>query len=104
MLLPARERRGERKHDLLESEHSGTPTASRNYHREFVLRVTGKVKWFDDAKGYGFIVQESGDEVFVHFSQIEGEGFRTLAEGQAVEFEVKEGPKGPQAIDVKPSA
>jgi CspA family cold shock protein len=104
MLLPARERREERKHDLLEAEASGSPAASRNHHREFVLRVTGKVKWFDDAKGYGFIVQESGDEVFVHFSQIEGEGFRTLSEGQAVEFEVKEGPKGPQAIDVKPSA
>lgn len=71
--------------------------------REYVLRVTGKVKWFDDAKGYGFIIQESGDEVFVHFSQIEGEGFRTLSEGQEVEFEVKEGPKGPQAIDVKPA-
>ena len=52
---------------------------------------------------HGFIVQESGDEVFVHFSQIEGEGFRTLSEGQEVEFEVKEGPKGPQAIDVKPA-
>ena len=67
------------------------------------MRVTGKVKWFDDAKGYGFIVQESGDEVFVHFSQIEGDGFRTLSEGQEVEFEVQEGPKGPQAISVKPA-
>ena len=66
------------------------------------MRVTGKVKWFDDAKGYGFIIQESGDEVFVHFSQIEGEGFRSLSEGQAVEFEVKDGPKGPQAFDIKP--
>ena len=67
------------------------------------MRVSGKVKWFDDAKGYGFIVQDSGGEVFVHFSQIEGEGFRTLAEGQGVEFEVKDGPKGPQAYEVKPA-
>jgi CspA family cold shock protein len=66
------------------------------------LRVTGKVKWFDETKGYGFITQESGEEVFVHFSQIQGEGFRTLSEGQAVEFEVKQGPKGPQAFDVAP--
>ncbi len=71
--------------------------------KECVLRVTGKVKWFDDAKGYGFIVQDGGDEVFVHFSQIEGEGFRSLSEGQAVEFEVKDGPKGPQAFEVKPA-
>ncbi len=64
------------------------------------MRVTGKVKWFDESKGYGLITQESGDEVFVHFSQIEGEGFRTLNEGQAVEFEIKQGPKGPQAFSV----
>lgn len=69
--------------------------------REFALRVTGKVKWFDDAKGFGFIVPESGDDVFVHFSQLEGEGFRSLSEGDAVEFEIKEGPKGPQAFEVK---
>lgn len=49
----------------------------------------GKVKWFNDAKGYGFIAQENGDDVFVHFSSIEMDGFKTLAEGQAVEFEVK---------------
>ncbi|MCP4547774.1 MAG: cold shock domain-containing protein [bacterium] len=66
-----------------------------------MLRVTGKVKWFDDAKGFGFIIQETGDDVFVHFSQVEGDGFRSLGEGQAVEFEVKEGPKGPQAFEVK---
>ena len=65
------------------------------------MRVTGKVKWFDDAKGFGFIVPESGDDVFVHFSQLEGEGFRSLSEGDAVEFEIKEGPKGPQAFEVK---
>jgi CspA family cold shock protein len=66
------------------------------------LRQTGKVKWFDESKGYGFIVQESGQEVFFHFSQIQMEGFRTLAAGQAVEFEVNEGPKGPQAVKVMP--
>ena len=54
----------------------------------------GKVKWFNDAKGYGFIEQEGGDDVFVHFSAIQMDGFKTLAEGQAVEFEVKTGDKG----------
>lgn len=67
------------------------------------MRQTGKVKWFDESKGYGFIVQESGEEVFFHFSQIQMEGFRTLAAGQAVEFEVNEGPKGPQAVKVTPA-
>jgi len=65
------------------------------------LRVSGKVKWFDDAKGYGFITRDEGGDVFVHFSQIEGDGFRSLSEGQAVEFEVTEGPKGPLATEVK---
>lgn len=64
----------------------------------------GNVKWFNDQKGYGFITQENGTDVFVHFSAIEGEGFRTLYEGQEVEFEVTEGPKGPQASNVKPVA
>ncbi len=65
------------------------------------MRVSGKVKWFDDAKGYGFITRDEGGDVFVHFSQIEGDGFRSLSEGQAVEFEVTEGPKGPLATEVK---
>jgi CspA family cold shock protein len=60
----------------------------------------GTVKWFNDQKGYGFIAQESGPDVFVHFSAIVGEGFRTLAEGQKVEFEIVNGPKGPQAANV----
>jgi CspA family cold shock protein len=61
----------------------------------------GKVKWFNDSKGYGFIAQEHGDDVFVHFSSIEMEGFKTLAEGQAVEFEVKPtGGKGLTAASV----
>ena len=61
----------------------------------------GKVKWFDDAKGYGFISQENGPDVFVHYSAIEGSGFRSLSEGDAVEFEVTQGPKGPQASHVR---
>ena len=61
----------------------------------------GKVKWFNDAKGYGFIEQEGGEDVFVHFSAIQGDGFKTLAEGQAVEFEVSRGPKGLQAGNVR---
>ena len=63
--------------------------------------VSGTVKWFNDAKGYGFISQEGGKDVFVHFSAISGSGFKTLAEGQAVEFEVEDGPKGPQASNVQ---
>jgi CspA family cold shock protein len=64
------------------------------------LRATGKVKWFNDTKGFGFITRDSGEEVFVHFSAIDGNGFKTLIEGQPVEFEVKEGPKGLQAANV----
>jgi CspA family cold shock protein len=60
----------------------------------------GKIKWFSDAKGYGFIEREEGEDVFVHFSAIVGEGFRTLAEGQEVEFDVVQGQKGPQAENV----
>ena len=61
----------------------------------------GKVKWFNDAKGYGFIEQDSGDDVFVHFSSITMDGFKTLAEGQAVEFEIKNGDKGLHAANVQ---
>jgi len=60
----------------------------------------GTVKWFNDAKGFGFIEQESGDDVFVHYSAIAGDGFKTLAEGDAVEFEITQGPKGLQASNV----
>ncbi|HET6361493.1 MAG TPA: cold-shock protein [Gemmatimonadota bacterium] len=61
---------------------------------------TGKVKWFNDAKGYGFIQREDGEDVFVHFTAIQSDGFKTLAEGQEVEFEVLNGQKGPQASNV----
>ncbi len=60
----------------------------------------GRVKWFNNAKGYGFIVQEGGPEVFVHYSAIQGEGYKTLAEGQEVEFEISDSDKGPQATNV----
>ncbi|ACR80742.1 MULTISPECIES: cold-shock protein [Kosmotoga] len=64
--------------------------------------MTGTVKWFNSSKGYGFITKDEGGDVFVHFSAIEVDGFKTLDEGQRVEFEIGEGPKGPQAINVKP--
>lgn len=60
----------------------------------------GTVKWFNAEKGYGFISQESGDDVFVHFSAIQGKGFKTLEEGQSVSFEIEEGPRGKQAFNV----
>jgi CspA family cold shock protein len=63
-------------------------------------RETGTVKWFNRSKGYGFIERESGDDVFVHYSAIRGEGFRNLDEGERVEFTVESSPKGPQAVDV----
>jgi CspA family cold shock protein len=61
----------------------------------------GTVKWFNEAKGFGFISQEDGEDVFVHFSAIQGDGFRTLAEGEELEFEVSRGPKGLQAANVR---
>tara|TARA_Y100000294_G_C8372266_1_gene263228 strand:- start:298 stop:495 length:198 start_codon:yes stop_codon:yes gene_type:complete len=63
--------------------------------------MKGTVKWFNSNKGYGFISPESGEDVFVHFSAIQSEGYKNLDEGQAVEFEVTDGPKGPQASNVR---
>ena len=62
--------------------------------------ANGRVKWFNNSKGYGFIAREDGPDVFVHYSAIRGEGYRSLDEGEEVEFEITEGPKGPQAENV----
>jgi len=64
------------------------------------MKLIGRVKWFNDSKGYGFIEQEGGRDIFVHYTAIQGEGFKSLAEGQNVEFEISEGAKGPQATNV----
>jgi CspA family cold shock protein len=65
-----------------------------------MAQAQGQVKWFNDAKGYGFIARDDGPDVFVHYSAIQGDGFRSLAEGQSVQFEITEGPKGLQAMNV----
>jgi CspA family cold shock protein len=61
----------------------------------------GTVKWFNEKKGFGFLSQEDGDDVFVHYSSIQNSGFKSLTEGQSVEFDVQDGPKGPQAVNVR---
>jgi CspA family cold shock protein len=63
--------------------------------------TTGRVKWFNEAKGFGFLQQDNGGDVFVHFSAIQGSGYRTLTEGQRVQFEITQGQKGPQASNVQ---
>ena len=73
---------------------------TRRPYRRVEELAEGTVKWFNDAKGFGFIEQDGGEDVFVHFSAIEGDGFKSLAEGDAVEFEVQQGPKGLQASNV----
>ncbi len=63
-------------------------------------RITGTVKWFNASKGYGFIAHEGGKDVFVHYSAIQGDGYRNLNEGEQVEFSIEDSPKGPQAVNV----
>ncbi len=75
--------------------------AFRSFSTPSTEREMGTVKWFDSAKGFGFLVRDSGSDIFVHFSSIQGEGFRSLEEGQRVEFSVGQGPKGPIATEVK---
>jgi cold shock protein len=70
----------------------------------YVDRLKGTVKWFNNAKGYGFIGRDDGPDVFVHYSAITGEGYKSLQEGDAVEFEIEQGQKGPQAANVEKSA
>ncbi|MFH1702046.1 MAG: cold shock domain-containing protein [Nitrospirota bacterium] len=62
--------------------------------------MNGKIKWFNESKGFGFITREDGVDIFVHYTDIQGNGFKTLSEGQSVSFEIADGPKGPKAINV----
>ena len=73
---------------------------SDNLEIEFMAKVTGKVKWFNNSKGYGFIEQPGGADIFAHYSAIQGDGFKVLEEGDEVEFEITQGPKGAQAANV----
>jgi cold shock protein len=89
----------------LAGEPAGGSREDRGCHgRRERLVATGTVKWFNPDKGYGFITQDDGPDVFVHFSAIQGEGYRNLEENQKVEFDVTQGQKGPQAANVRPVA
>jgi CspA family cold shock protein len=77
-----------------------SPLRYNHFNRRFLVVARGKVKWFSDQKGYGFITTEEGTDVFVHHSEIQGEGFKTLEEGQEVEFDIQMGQKGEQATNV----
>jgi CspA family cold shock protein len=79
---------------------SGNQDGSSDPNKELHV-ARGTVKWFNEAKGFGFISQENGEDVFVHFSAIQGEGFKTLAEGETLEFDVNRGPKGLNAANVR---
>jgi CspA family cold shock protein len=88
--------------DGLEGSRDGTSSTKvgPQESKEVSIVAKGKVKWFNNSKGYGFIAREDGPDVFVHYSAIRSEGYKTLDEGVEVEFEIKEGPKGPQAENV----
>ena len=92
----------ERRPDRPIPSHARSGSIAR-YEVRFMARINGTVKWFNDAKGFGFISREGGPDVFVHFSAIQGNGFKSLAEGDKVEFEIVQGQKGPQAADVTKS-
>jgi CspA family cold shock protein len=79
---------------------SGFPGFNKSFSGGKSSMQKGKVKWFNETKGYGFITREDGVDVFVHYSEIQANGFKTLAEGQEVNFEVADGPKGPKAVNV----
>jgi CspA family cold shock protein len=81
----------------------GCGAVTAQWERKEVQVTQGTVKWFSNEKGYGFIARPDGDDVFVHYSAITGDGYRTLTEGQEVEFDIVEGPKGKQAANVKPA-
>jgi len=81
--------------------YSGALLPGNRSKRRIKIVASGKVKWFNNAKGYGFIEQDGGSDVFVHYSAIQGSGYRSLEEGQQVEFEISQGPKGPQAANVR---
>jgi cold shock protein len=85
---------------FLFSRHSSIPSFVRKEVKEMDDRVTGTVKWFNAAKGYGFIAHNGGKDVFVHYSAIQMNGYRALAEGDQVEFTIEDGAKGPQAVNV----
>jgi len=87
--------------NLLRFNHAPVSTGQKTQPGECKHMVNGKVKWFNDAKGFGFLEQENGEDVFCHFSAITGDGFKSLAEGDSVTFDVVKGPKGLQAANVK---
>jgi cold shock protein len=80
----------------------GVPSTALGAAKEAAVMVSGTVKWFDSNKGYGFIRPEHGEDVFVHLSALQGSGLQTLQEGQAVEFDIEQGRKGPQAANLRP--
>jgi len=86
---------------LGEQARAARAITRRDFERSVASVPTGKVKWFNNSKGFGFISQEDGTDIFVHFSAITGEGYKTLDEGQSVSFEVTQGPKGLQAANVQ---